>query len=46
MDLADKDVAEAWRKEIERRMQKMDNGTVTPVSWERVRARLLKRGEA
>ena len=45
-DSADKDVDEAWREEIERRMQEMDNGTVTPVSWEQVRARLLKHGAA
>jgi putative addiction module component (TIGR02574 family) len=30
----------AWREEIERRMHELDQGTVTPVAWERVRARL------
>ena len=45
-DSADEDVDEAWREEIERRMQDIDNGTVTPVSWEQVRARLLKHGAA
>jgi putative addiction module component (TIGR02574 family) len=46
MDPADKDVDEAWREEIERRMQELDNGTVAPVSWEQVRACLLKHGAA
>jgi putative addiction module component (TIGR02574 family) len=45
-DGADDNVDEAWREEIERRMQEMDNGTVTLVSWEQVRARLLKHGAA
>jgi putative addiction module component (TIGR02574 family) len=45
-DGADEDVDEAWREAIERRMQEMDNGTVTPVSWEQGRARLLKHGAA
>jgi putative addiction module component (TIGR02574 family) len=45
-DGADDNVDEAWREEVERRMQKMDNGTVMLVSWEQVRARLLKHGAA
>ena len=45
-DRTDENVDEAWREEIERRMQDFDNGTVTPVAWEQVRARLLKHGAA
>jgi putative addiction module component (TIGR02574 family) len=45
-DSTDENVDEAWREEIERRMQDINSGTVTPVSWEQVRARLLKHGAA
>jgi putative addiction module component (TIGR02574 family) len=36
----DEDVDAAWRHEIERRMHELDQGAVTPVAWEQVRARL------
>ena len=36
----DDGVDAAWREEIERRIYELDQGTVTPVAWEQVRARL------
>ncbi len=36
----DDGVDEAWREEIERRLHEIDQGTVTPVAWAQVRARL------
>jgi putative addiction module component (TIGR02574 family) len=36
----DDGVDAAWREEIERRIHELDQGTVTPVAWEQVRARL------
>jgi putative addiction module component (TIGR02574 family) len=45
-DGAEDGVDEAWREEVERRMHALDQGTVTPVAWEQVRARLLKHGAA
>jgi putative addiction module component (TIGR02574 family) len=43
---AEDGVEEAWREEVERRMHELDHGTVTPIAWEQVRARLLKHGTA
>ena len=37
---ADDGVDAAWREEIEQRIHELDQGTVTPVAWEQVRARL------
>jgi putative addiction module component (TIGR02574 family) len=34
---------DAWRVEIERRMAELDSGTVEPIPWEEVRARLYRR---
>ena len=39
----DKSVAEAWRKEIERRVEELDCGTAKTVLWETVLAELLRR---
>jgi putative addiction module component (TIGR02574 family) len=36
-------VEDAWRVEIERRMAEMDSGSVQPISWEELRARLYRR---
>lgn len=37
------DVEQAWREEIERRVESVRNGTATLVPWEEVQARLLQR---
>ena len=37
---ADDGIDAAWREEIEQRIHELDQGTVTPVAWEQVRARL------
>ena len=37
---ADDGVDAAWCEEIERRIHELDQGMVTPVAWEQVRARL------
>ena len=37
---ADDGVDAAWREEIEQRIHELDQGTVAPVAWEQVRARL------
>ena len=39
----DADVEQAWREEIERRIESVRNGTVSLVPWEEVQARLLSR---
>lgn len=36
-------VEEAWRVEIERRIEKLDSGQVQTVPWEELRARLYQR---
>ena len=41
----DPDVDDAWRAEIERRVAELDAGTVETVSWEVVKAKLLRRTE-
>jgi putative addiction module component (TIGR02574 family) len=43
---AEDGVDEALRVEIEQRMHELDTGTVTPVAWEQVRARLSQGGAA
>ena len=40
---SDEGVEDAWRVEIERRMAELDAGTVQPVPWEELRARLYRR---
>lgn len=39
----DVDAEQAWREEIERRMASLEQGTARTVSWEDVRAQLVKR---
>lgn len=39
----DADVEQAWREEIERRVESVRNGTAMLVPWEDVQARLLNR---
>jgi putative addiction module component (TIGR02574 family) len=45
LDSLDSDVDEtaeaAWQSEIARRAQELDSGTVTPIPWPEVRARLM-----
>ena len=41
----DRDVEEAWRIEIERRVAELDSGAVKTVPWEVVKAKLLQRIE-
>lgn len=36
------DVESTWLGEIERRLQELDSGVVKTVSWEQVRAKLLR----
>ena len=36
------DVEFAWISEVERRLQELDSGIVKTVSWEQVRAKLLR----
>ncbi|MGA2264633.1 MAG: addiction module protein [Acidobacteriota bacterium] len=36
------DVESVWLSEIERRLQELDSGVVKTVSWEQVRAKLLR----
>jgi putative addiction module component (TIGR02574 family) len=36
-------VEDAWRVEIERRMAELDVGSVQPIPWEELRARLYRR---
>jgi putative addiction module component (TIGR02574 family) len=33
-------VEQAWMAEVERRMTELDSGTVQPIAWEELRARL------
>ncbi|MEP6820553.1 MAG: addiction module protein [bacterium] len=37
----DSDVEQAWRAEVARRVEELDNGTATPVDWEEARRRIL-----
>jgi putative addiction module component (TIGR02574 family) len=39
----DLDARSAWLVEIERRVQELDSGAVTPVPWSELRARIEKR---
>jgi putative addiction module component (TIGR02574 family) len=39
----DEDAGEAWSEEIGRRLQQIDSGAVTLVSWEAARRRQLER---
>ena len=39
----DPDAAEAWAREIERRVREVDEGRVQLIPWEEVRARLRAR---
>ena len=39
-------VEAAWAKEIERRVKELDEGSVTAVPWEEVKARLLAKESA
>jgi putative addiction module component (TIGR02574 family) len=38
------DVEELWAQEAERRWREIEAGTVQPIPWEQVRARLYRRG--
>jgi putative addiction module component (TIGR02574 family) len=40
---ADEGAAEAWVREIERRVREVKNGSVKLVDWKDTRARILKR---
>jgi putative addiction module component (TIGR02574 family) len=40
---SEKGVEDAWRVEIERRMAELDLGSVQPIPWEELRARLYRR---
>lgn len=40
---ADKEAAEAWVREIERRVREVKNGSVKLVGWKDARSRILKR---
>ena len=37
------DIEAVWRAEISRRVQQLDSGEVETISWDDVKARLLKR---
>ena len=37
------DIESVWRAEISRRIQELDSGEVEAISWDDVKARLLKR---
>ena len=39
----DENAEESWRREIERRLHQIDNGSVELVSWQSARRRLLHR---
>lgn len=39
----DEDARAAWDRELEKRLQDLDDGSVTPVPWSMVRDRLLGR---
>ena len=38
----DPEWAQAWAAELDRRLKELDAGTVKPVPWEQVKARLLE----
>jgi putative addiction module component (TIGR02574 family) len=44
-DERDADVEQAWAAEIKRRIADLDSGAVVTVTWESVRADLLRRIE-
>lgn len=37
LEETDEAVAEAWAEELDRRSRELDEGTVSPIPWERVR---------
>ena len=37
----DSDVEQAWRAEVARRVEELDNGAAEPVDWEDARRRIL-----
>lgn len=37
----DSNVEQAWRAEVARRVEELDNGTTEPVDWEEARRRIL-----
>jgi len=37
----DSNVEQAWRAEVARRAEELDNGTTEPVDWEEARRRIL-----
>lgn len=37
----DEEVEQAWRAEVARRVEELDNGTAVPVDWEEARRRIL-----
>ena len=37
----DSDVEQAWRLEVARRVEELDNGVAMPVDWEEARRRVL-----
>ena len=39
----DEDVESAWQEEIERRLAELDADSVQPVSWDEVKAKLMRR---
>lgn len=41
----DEEVEQAWLAEVERRVAELDSGSVQTVSWEEVKARLMKHGD-
>ena len=42
-DIVDEGAEEAWRREIERRLEQIDEGTVELISWGVARRRLRER---
>ena len=40
LEPSDPDVEATWQKETERRLSELDSGSVQPIPWESVRARL------
>jgi putative addiction module component (TIGR02574 family) len=40
LEESDEQVAEAWAQELERRSREIEDGTVEPIPWERVRDNL------
>jgi putative addiction module component (TIGR02574 family) len=41
----DEEVEQAWLAEVERRVAELDSGSVQTVSWEKVKARLMKHSD-